>query len=253
MADELLWDQPGETWDSDLTWDAGQAGGNPGDVDKYLNLVTSEHNKKPNFMAMLQTFLQPVADGEAVADALTVMFDIDTAQGVQLDMIGLWVGRSRFLSVPITGAFFTFNTGPGFGVGIFKGRFDVGNELVRLPDEQYRTLLKATIAANHWDGTIVGATEAYAIAFGPGGYTTLLIDHQNMTMTVVLGGPPPDAVTLALLLGGYLSLKPVGVRISEYIVSANATKKIFTFNAPATSPVIGGFNVAAFAKHYEGT
>lgn len=252
MADELDWDQPDNTWDSGLTWDAGQSGGTPGDVQPYLDKVTSEHNKQPNYMAMLALLLQPLADGKAVADSLVTLFSVDAALGIQLDAIGVWVGRSRYLSVPITGVFFTFNTGPGFNRGIFKGKYSNGNELVALPDEQYRTLLKATIAANHWDGTVVGATEAYAIVFGPRGYSMVIVDHQNMSMTVVLGGPIPDAVTLALLVGGYLNLKPAGVRVDSYVVSANPNKKIFCFNAPPSSPVLGGFNVGAFATHYPG-
>lgn len=252
MSDALYWDGIGQDWDSGLTWDAGQAGGNPGDVQKYLDLITSEHNKQPNYMAMLAAVFQPLADSEAVANGMAVLFDIDTALGLQLDIIGLWVGRSRFLTVPITGVFFTFNTGPGFNLGILRGRFDQTNELSRLPDEQYRTLLKATIAANHWNGTVPGATAAYAIVFGPLGYQMLIVDHQDMTMTVILGGPVPDALTLALLLGGYLSLKPMGVRITDYVVSANSSKKIFAFNAPPTSPILGGFNVGAFATHYLG-
>lgn len=248
---QLLWDEPGDTWDSGLTWDAGDSP-NPGNVAPYLDLVTSEHNLKPDFMAMLEQVFQPLADNKAVCDAMTVLFDIDTAKGLQLDAIGLWVGRSRRLKVPITGVYFTFNTGPGFNQGIFRGPYSPADSLIDLPDASYRTLLKATIAANHWDGTVVGATEAYAIVFGPAGYQMLIVDHQNMTMEVILGGPVPDAVTLALLLGGYLNLKPSGVRVTNYIVSANSTKKIFAFNAPPLSPVVGGFNVAAFGKHHEG-
>lgn len=247
----LYWDSIGLTWDSGLTWDAGDSP-NPGDVQPYLDLVTSEHNQKPKFMEMLAEYLQPLADGKAVMDGMVVLFDIDSALGQQLDMIGLWIGRTRELAVPITDVYFTFNTGPGFNQGILRNQFSPTNELLVLPDEQYRTLLKATIAANHWDGTIIGAYEAYAIVFGPGGYTMLIIDYQDMTMDVMLGGPVPDAVTLALLLGGYLSLKPVGVRINRYIVSANPDKKIFTFNAPPDSPIIGGFNVGAFATIYQG-
>lgn len=247
----LHWDQPDLTWDSGLTWDAGDSP-NPGDVTPYLNLVTSEHRYKPKFIAMLTEYLQPIADGVAVANSLVTMFDIDTALGLQLDIIGLWVGRSRSLSVPISDVYFAFDDGPGFDSGILRGVFDPQTQLLFLPDAQYRTLLKATIAANHWDGTIFGAYEAYAIMFGPGGYTMLIIDFQDMSMDLVLGGPVPDAVTLALFLGGYLSLKPVGVRVRNYIVSANSSAKIFMFDAGPDSPLVGGFDTSAFPSYYPG-
>lgn len=246
------WDSPNITWDSGLTWDAGQSP-NPGDVTPYLNLVTSEHRYKPNYIAMLTEFLQPIADGIAVANSLVPMFDIDTAEGQQLDAVGLWVGVSRYLSVPITDVYLTFDDGPGLDMGIFWGPFEPINELIALPDASYRILLYATVAANHWDGTIGGAYEAYAIIFGPGGYRLVIVDNQDMSMDLILSGPIPDAVTLALFRGGYLSLKPVGVRVRNYIVSANPAAKIFMFDAAPDSPAVGGFDTAAFPTFYEGT
>lgn len=216
----LYWDQPSETWDSGLTWDAGD-GPTPGDIGPYLAKITSEHNQKPNFMAMLSGFLQPIADAIYTANNLYLSFDIDTAVGVQLDIVGLWVGRSRYLTTPITGVFFQFDAGPGFDKGILRGEFESSTELVRLPDEQYRTLLKATIAANHWDGTVVGAYNAYAIVFGPGGYTLTITDYQDMSIDLTLGGPAPDALTRALFVGGYLSLRPDGVRVRNYIIASD--------------------------------
>ena len=212
----LYWDKP-LFWDSGLTWDAG-AGPSLGDVTPYLDLVTSEHRDKPNFIATLTAILQPIADGIAAANSLVTLFDVDSALGVQLDAIGLWVGRSRSLTVPISGVFFTFDTGPGFDNGILIDEFGNSTQVLLLPDEQYRTLLTATIAANHWDGTTGGAYAAYAVIFGPGGYTLKITDHQNMTIDLTLGGPSPDALTRALFLGGYLSLKPVGVQVANYFI-----------------------------------
>ena len=248
----LNWDQPGQYWDSDLTWDAGQSP-NPGNVQPYLDLVTSEHNKQPDYLKFLCALLQPMADGQAVANGLVSLFDIDTAEGLQLDIIGLWVGRSRYLSVPLTGVYFTFDDGPGFDRGSLRGRFDPLNYLVVLPDHYYRLLLYATVAANHWDGSVPGAYAAYAIMFAPSGYQLAIIDNQDMTMDLVLYGPTPDAITLALFLGGYLDLKPVGVRVRNYIVSVNPDAKIFAFDVSPSSPIFGGFDVGAFPKFYEGT
>lgn len=247
----LDWDTPGLTWDSGITWDAGQSP-NPGNAHPYLDLVTSEHNQKPNYMAMLEAFLQPLADGQAVSDSLVTLFDIDTAVGIQLDIIGLWVGRSRYLTVPITGIYFTFDDGPGFDSGILRGRFDPLNYLVALPDQYYRLLLYATVAANHWDGSIPGAYEAYALVFGPIGYFIAIVDRQDMSMDIVLIGPEPDAVTKALFLGGYLSLKPVGVRVNNYIIS-DGPGPVFMFDVRPDTPHLGGFDVGAFPNFYEGT
>jgi hypothetical protein len=222
-----------------------------GDVTPYLNLITSEHRDKPKYIAIMTAFLQPMADGLSVADMLVTLFDVDAADGVQLDAIGLWVGRSRNLTVPITGVYFTFDTGPGFDQGIFKGPFDPSSGLVALPDAQYRTLLKATIAANHWDGTIESAYAAYDIVFGPLGFQIFIVDNQDMSMDLILAGGVPDALTLALFTGGYLSLKPSGVRIAEY-VTPGVPGPIFMFDAPVDLPFRAGFDQGAFANITEG-
>lgn len=213
----LDWDT-GLLWDSGITWDA-DSGPNPGDVTPYLDLVTSQHRDKPKFIAMLTALLQPVADGLFIARSLNSIFDLDTALGIQLDAIGLWVGRSRYLTEAISNVFFTFDTGPGFDLGLLMGEFEPTTQLVRLPDEQYRTLLRATIAANHWDGTTTGAYAAYEIIFAPLGYTIVITDYQDMSMDLHIFGPTPDALTQALFVGGYLSLIPAGVRVRNYLIN----------------------------------
>ena len=42
-----------------------------------------------------------------------------------------------------------------------------------------------------------------------------------MSFSIAIQGAVPDSLTLALLVGGYLPLKPEGVEITEYIVPVN--------------------------------
>lgn len=248
---EAQWDSPFGAWDDSQTWDAGTAP-NLGDVTPYLNRITSKHNQQPDYIAFLTGILQPLADALALAKGdLLTCFDLDTAVGVQLDQVGLWIGRTRQLAVPISNVYFTLDTGPGCDKGILRGPFDPKTQLLQLPDAQYRTLLYATVAANHWDGTIIGAHNAYAIIFGPGGFSLLIRDLGNMSMDLILGGPIPDAVTLALFTGGYLSLKPAGVRINRYIVSDNSNAPIFMLDAKP-SQFVAGLDVGAFPTIYPG-
>jgi hypothetical protein len=48
------------------------------------------------------------------------------------------------------------------------------NQIVRLDDNHYRILLKATVAANYWDGTIEGAYTAWNTLFAPEGFQILI-------------------------------------------------------------------------------
>lgn len=246
MAD---WDDQFGSWDGGQTWDA-DSGGNPGDVTPYLSRITSKHNQQPDFIAFLTALLQPLADAIAInGDDLLSAFDLDTAVGVQLDAVGLWVGRTRQLTLPIVGVYFTYNTGPGYQLGIYKGPFDPSTGLVALPDAQYRTLLKAVINANHWNGSIPGAYVAYGLLFAGTPFSVLIYDYQDMTMSLALIGAVPDALTKALFTGGYLSLKPIGVHVRDYIVPVNSP--VFCYNIHG-NPGLAGYNTGAYAQYVPG-
>lgn len=213
------WDSglAGANWDSGLQWDVNN-GPNVGDITKYLSLVTSQHNDKPKFMALVAMLVQPVADISALLERMPDLFDLDKAIGDQLDIVGEWVGITRNISIPLPNVYFSLGVaGLGLNEGTLKAAFDPTTGLLRLPDDAYRTLLRARIAMNHWDGTIPDAYKAWDALFAGTGFGILIIDGGDMSMIYALTGPVPDAVTLALLTGGYLSLKPAGVHINSYI------------------------------------
>jgi hypothetical protein len=66
-----------------------------------------------------------------------------------------------------------------------------------------------------------------------------------MTMDIALIGPAPDAVTLALFTGGYLSLVPAGVGITNYYLPSIPGDPVFGMDAENSS--ISGFDVGAWA------
>lgn len=211
----------------------------------YTSLITSEHADKPKFMAMVSLLAQWGADRRNMLASIPGLFDIDSAVGQQLDFIGEWVGVKRTLSVPLSGVYFSFDTsGVGFDQGTWLGPYDPTTGLVSLPDDQYRILLYATIAANNWDGTVPGAYTAWNMIFQPLGYSVLISDNQDMTMSIVLVGPTPDAVTLALFTGGYLNLRPAGVGITNYYLPSVPDSPVFGFDVENTS--IAGFDVGGW-------
>lgn len=188
-------------------------------VDQWLALVTTEHSDRPKFMASLTGGLEQLRAAFELLVQVDGAFDIDTAIGVQLDILGEWIGRSRNISTPLTSVYFSWDDTAllGWDSGVWQGLYDPTSGLVSLPDDAYRTLLRAKIAANHWDGSIPGAYAVWEGAFGT--VPALLIqDNQDMSMVVGIVGPPLDAVTKALLTGGYIPLKPAGVKVN-YIAS----------------------------------
>lgn len=191
-------------------------------LEEYLALITSEHSDKPIYIATLTALLQPAVYIYDQVGGLPEKFDLDTAVGAQLDVVGEWVGRSRFIGIPLTGVYFAWDdtVQTGWDSGVWQGQFDPDSGLTILPDDSYRRLLKAKIAANHWDGTIPGAYAAWEEVFD-GDSIIVIQDNQDMSMTVGIAGDQLDIVSQALLINGYIPLKPEGVRVNYYIISVD--------------------------------
>lgn len=216
------------------------------DITAYLAKITSEHSDQPDFMAVVSLFVQPFADLSNLLFDLKLLFDIDTAVGDQLDKVGDRIGRTRFLDTPLTGVYFAFNTyGVGFNQGVWYEPFNPTTGLVRLPDDHYRVLLKATILANIWDGTVPGAYAAWDILFPTSsGLVFLIQDNTDMSMSVLLRGEGlADPVVKALFTTGALDIRPDGVAIKRYVASVPAAP-FFAFNLDNDN--FAGFNVGCW-------
>lgn len=216
------------------------------DISTYTSLITSEHRDKPKFMAMVSIFAQWAVDRRNMLASIPDLYDVDQAVAAQLDTTALWIGQSRKLSVPLTDVYFSLDTdGLGLDQGVILGPYDPLSGLVSLPDESFRTLLYAVIAANYWDGTIPGAYDAFNTVFEPLGYQILIQDNQDMTMSLALIGQEADAVTLALFKGGYLNLIPAGVGIGQYFVPSVVGTPLFGLDAQNDN--IAGLDTGAIA------
>lgn len=187
-------------------------------TDEYLDLITSEHREKPNFVATVTLNVEVQARVQALLSTMISKFDVDVAVGDQLDTIGLWVGISRRISVPIPGVYFSWDgTDPfvGWDYGIWQSSLDP-TEITILPDDVYRTFIKAKIAANRWSGTTTDAYTIWSDLFP--NLTILIQDYQDMTYALAFVGGILDSLTLAILTEGLLPLKPEGVRVSTYFI-----------------------------------
>jgi hypothetical protein len=153
----------------------------------YINRVPPQH-KRPNFTRWLSANLDPLHDVETLLDGMREAFDLDSAAGAQLDVIGQITGRGRVLS------------------------FDPmdGSSPV-LDDDIYRLLIKAKISVNQWDGTIPGVMELWENLFPE--YRLIMQDNQDMTMDLyVIGLVTP--LEQELMQRGYIAPKPMGVLVN---------------------------------------
>ncbi|OON35644.1 hypothetical protein BTJ39_22205, partial [Izhakiella australiensis] len=94
-------------------------------MSKYTDLITNYHAGKPKFVAHVDLSTRALTDTSETLNALLAAFDIDTAVGTQLDILGEWIGRSRIVSQPISGIYFSFDTdGLGWDQGVWQGPYD---------------------------------------------------------------------------------------------------------------------------------
>lgn len=188
------------------------------DISKYLGYITSEHRAKPKFAAAITALVTPAAAMKELIASLPAAFDLDTAVGVQLDVLGLWLGQSRIVTIPLN-VYFSFNIeGLGFNQGIWKGPDSPDNGPFTLPDQIYRRLLKVrAYLQTTWDGSVEDAYVGWDAAFAGTGIQLLIQDNGNLSMVIGMDGTPPDAVTLALFLAGYYDARPAGVQITHVV------------------------------------
>lgn len=219
--------------------------------DQYLDLVTSEHNQRPKFMAWLAVLLQAFVDDVSVLLSLPSSFDLDYAVGAQLDATGEWIGLSRFVPAPLPNVFFSFDTEHlGWDEAVWRTKYDPIEGLVRLPDQHYRLALRAKVIANHWDGTIPGAYAAYEQLLQGLACHIGIQDNENMSITVALFGTTPDALMQSIFVHGLLDLRPSAVRVDNYLLPSIDNSPYFGFDIENGS--IAGWETGTWGRVFPG-
>ncbi|EOV0985540.1 DUF2612 domain-containing protein [Edwardsiella piscicida] len=185
-------------------------------MSRYTDRITNYHATKPKFLDHVDLSTRPFIDISKSMSGFISDFDIDTAVGVQLDIIGLWIKRSRVVSQPIDGVYFSWDTdGLGYDQGIWQGPYDPDSGYTSLSDDTYRVVLKAKIAINNWDGRNDSLPPILDAATAGSGLKMQIVDNQDMTISVwVFPETDISDVSLELIAAikqGYLTVKAAGV------------------------------------------
>jgi hypothetical protein len=185
----------------------------------YTDLIPSANADQPKFLAMVDVITQGAVDNLAAYALFDSAWDLDTAVGAQLDVLGLWIGMPRAVQVPISGVYFSLDIA---GVGLDQGVwFQTGNPLfsnVLLVDEPYRSALKAKALANRIGRSIYDIYSVTDILFSGTPTDVKIHDYGDMTMAFEITGATPDDATLAILSQDYLKLRPEGVALLPTIL-----------------------------------
>lgn len=137
-------------------------------IGDYTDLITSLYRDKPKYKAWIEANITPYVNLQNLLFTMQeTYFDVNTAIGEQLDIIGARVGASRVLPFDPTG-----------GLSPLLG------------DTDYRFLIKAKILQNVWKGTNQEIYDNWAVLF-----TDVFIslkDFQDMSIGVLIIGDLTD-------------------------------------------------------------
>lgn len=223
-------------------------------MSKYTELITNYHATRPLYVQHVDLSTRPLNDTASTLQALINAFDIDAAVGEQLDILGEWVGRSRKVSEPIVGVYFSFDTDDiGFDQGVWRRAYDPDSGFVDLSDEAYRMVLRTKIAINQWDGQNDSLPGILDFATAGSGLRMQIVDNQDMTISVLIYPETSmDSVSrevLAVIRQGYLTVKAAGVYSGE-IIYPSVGKQFFGFDIE--NEYITGFDTGAWEASLNG-
>ena len=209
------------------------------DVEPFLEVarqrVTDQFKAKPVMDKYLQLLVEGKEELQTVMKDVMTLRSIDTAVGVQLDVIGNIVGRPRGLVSAELFTYFGFDgatNGGSFGsvtdpsVGAPWYSIGAPTGLSRPPsDEEYRIILKAKIIKNRTLSRPEDIIEAYRFLFGASKVTITELGHAAVRIGI---GKILSSVERGLLFGlngaGTLLPKTVGV---EYTYSEFQSDRVF--------------------------
>ncbi|MND91709.1 hypothetical protein D3C80_838450 [compost metagenome] len=191
-------------------------------LDEARERVTEQFKGKPVFDKFLQLLTSGKVEAQSVLRDVMQLRSIDTAVGVQLDVIGEIVGLPRGLVTSEVFTYFGFQnagqadtfssmTDPTVGSPWYSLNAPLG--ISREPsDDEYRIMIKAKIIKNRTLATPEDVISAYQFLFGA---SQVIIDEQGPAEVRIGIGKILNNVERGLLfdLGGTGSLlpKPAGV------------------------------------------
>lgn len=160
-------------------------------IDYYADLIILQYLGEPKAYATIQTLVDPVIM-EQLPVAVQNAFSLDTAVGVQLDVLGKYQGVVR--------------NGMGF------------DGPITLNDSDFRVFIKLAIATNQSGSSLYDIQNILNIFF-PG--SILVFDHQNMRMSYFIDSDIGSQDLIQLFITEGLLPKPMGVQLAAPIYAAD--------------------------------
>jgi hypothetical protein len=213
----------------------------------YVDLLLYQYNNLPKAKATIDLLVGAILVDLLPKDIETA-FDLETAIGSQLDIIGEYIGLNRVINATITRDYFTFedeqnNAAELFGFTnytdpllnaevVLNAYIDASRITSALNDSEYRILLKLKSIINRSNNSMYEISD---ILYGFFGTDIILYDQLDMSLFYFV----KSTISKIILIAASQNIlpKPMGVEIS-----------IFSLDDPSLA---WGFNDYQSAALYE--
>ncbi len=201
-------------------------------VSQAPDRIYAQYRNKPKAVMWYRITMSLAEQIGSVASAVRTMYQIDSAQGEQLDVLGriVVVSRNYIENLELNPGYFDLTDGSEFGdsVSMFSAlSIDADSQM---SDELYRLVIKSKILKNNSDASIE------SILFGmnfllPNANFLRVTDNEDMSFSIEFYGTITELERWALL-NSTLVPKPQGVKFNGFLegfdyVQFNDTTKQF--------------------------
>lgn len=198
----------------------------------YTNLLILQYYSKPKARATIAAAAEALMVYELLI-SIKNGYDIETAQGAQLDVLGKYLGSDRVVTgIAFTRDYFGFSGYGDVAPFTFSPYLEYGEispdvqyrryqesaeSLFSLNDEEYREILKLKIVQNNGNASNKDIDDLISEFFDN---QAIFTDRENMTISYIFQGNQERLVTIALSEG--LIPKPAAVGLSvAYVPDIN--------------------------------
>lgn len=183
-------------------------------IEYYSKLLILQYLGKDRAVGTVKAFVEPFVM-DLLPNQVNDAFNIDTAVGVQLDVVGQYAGVTRY------GSDFS---GP-----------------VTLSDADFRQLIKMAIVQNTTGSSLADIQSLFAVFF-PGAFQ--VYDYRNMHMSYFLDASIGSNTLAQLFVKQQRLPKPMGVQLGA-LIYANNINNFFGFRTYDTDP----YNSSGFGSY----
>lgn len=186
-------------------------------IDYYKGLLILQYSTQPNALATMDAIIRSFVQDQ-IASKVRDGFDLETALGMQLDILGQYRGISRvvfgIVPTPVWSLPEAGDTFPGTWLGWTELSDpdptwnwlqvnDLNSVAYALSDQQMRRLIRLKAAIDSWDG---GLGTLDALLFAAFGSYVTVIDNMNGSITYQhsFADPDPDLLWNVAVTAGIL-------------------------------------------------